>query len=87
MHEENIGKMTFSSVLRFSETPYRLSEDSLQFYLSEEDPMKISHRNSIHQMVPFYFPSFPECVDQEGEESFTFLLSIRGGEILDRESI
>ena len=85
VHQENIEKMNSSSVLRFSEMPYRLSEDSFQLYLSEEDPMKTSHRNSLHQMVPFYFPSFPECVDQEGEDSFTFLLSIRGGEILNKD--
>ena len=87
VHKENTSKMTFSSVLRFPQTPYRLSEDDMRFYFNEEDPMKTSHRYFLHQMLPFTFPSFPECVGQEGGDSFTFLLSVRGVKDLDQNDL
>ena len=84
-HEENYRNSS-SSVLRFSQTPYKLSKDDIRIDFTEEELMKATHRYFLHQVVPLVFPSFPECVDQEAGNSFNFLLSVRGSEVLDQSN-
>ena len=84
-HEEN-HQNSSSSALRFSQIPYKLSKDDIQIDFKKEEPMKAIHRYFLHQVVPLIFPSFPECVGQEGRDSFNFLLSVRGSEVLNQSN-
>ena len=76
-HKENTEKI---SSLRFSQTLYKWQEDDVRIDFKKEEPMKASHRYFLHQLLPLIFPSFPECVKQKAENSFTFLLHVYKGE-------
>ena len=74
-HEENY-RNSFSSVLRFSQTPRALSKDDIQIDLALSSDVK----QFLSGMLTLAFPSFPECVEPGEGDSFTFLLSIMGRE-------